>query len=202
MSNILPFLLSFLLLYKYWTIFVLVFIAAVIVPIPVNTLLLAAGAFASQGYFSFSISIVVAVLANVLGDCFDFFLARRYNRQILHLMHIRVPTYFARLEAFVQKYPGSAIFLTRFVGTIEPIVSLLCGFIGIGFMTFLLYDFLGNLVSNGIVLGAGYFLGIHWQDFSGLFSTTDYILVGLIIVAVLCIVMWRKKRNHAVLSRK
>jgi len=195
MSSILPFLLSFLLLYKYWAIFAAIFLAAVIVPIPVNSLLLAAGAFASQGYFSFSFSLMVAVLANILGDCLDFFLARIYGRRALELLHVSTPAYLERLERFVNKYPGSAIFLTRFVGTIEPLTSLLCGFIGVRFSKFIIYDILGNIVSIGIVLYAGYFLGVHWQDFIGLFNLTNYIIVGLIIAVALSVVMWRKGRR-------
>ncbi len=196
MSSILTFLLSFLLLYKYWALFAVVFMAAVIVPIPANTLILAAGAFASQGYFNFWISLLVIVLANMVGDCIDYFLARIYGRRILRKIHVRMPSYLERLEKFVAEYPRSAIFFTRFVGTIEPITSLLCGFSGIRIWTFLVYDFLGNLASDGLILYSGYFLGVHWQDFTGLFSLTDYILVGVTIIAIVGVLYWRKKHNR------
>jgi len=198
MTGTLSFLLSSLLLYKYWTLFVAIFLAAIIVPIPVNTLLLASGAFAGQGYMSFSISLFVAVLANIIGDSIDFFLARRYGRPILQKMKIRIPTYMERLERFVIKYPGGTIFATRFVGTIEPITSLLCGFVGIKFSKFLFYDFLGNVVADGIVIYAGYFLGAHWQDFTGIFNITDYILLVVMILVAILIASWRKKRNSKI----
>ena len=82
MSNFVALLLSFLLLYKYWALFAVIFVAAVLVPLPTNSVLLAAGAFASQGYFSFWLSLAVAVGANIAGDCFDYFLARRYGRRV------------------------------------------------------------------------------------------------------------------------
>ena len=49
MSSILSPLLSFLLLYKYVGLLVFTFADAVILPLPGNTILLATGAFASQG---------------------------------------------------------------------------------------------------------------------------------------------------------
>ena len=195
MSNILTFLLSFLLLYKYWALSIAVLLSAIIVPIPVSSLLLATGAFASQGYFSFFWSLTIVVLINIVGDCFDYFLAKKYGHRALRMLHIRIPDYFERLERFVRKYPGWAIFITRFVGTIEPLTSLLCGFIGIRFRKFLFWDFLGNVVSNGALLYAGYFLGVHWQDFNKLFNTTSYILMGIIIIIGISVMMWTRKKN-------
>jgi membrane-associated protein len=196
MNDFVTLLLSFLLLYKYWALFAAMFISAVILPIPTNTLLLAAGAFASQGYFNFSLSLVVAVGANVLGDSFDYFLARRYGRSVIHMLHIRLPSYIERLEAYVKRHPGPTIFFTRFVGTADPLTNLLSGFIGIPFSTFLLYDFLGNVISIGGVLYAGYFLGIHWQDFSQLFSILGWILLGCIVIAALGVSIWYRNRRR------
>ena len=195
MSTILATLLTYLLLYKYVALFVVIFLSAIIVPFPANTLLLATGAFASQGYFSFTLSLLVTLVANVLGDLVDYFLSRRYNEEVLfRAFHIKVPTYFDRLKRSIIKYPGPAIFLSRFIGTIGSITNLLCGFIGISFGTFLFFDVLGNLISDGAVLCAGYFFGIHWQDFTGFFSITDYMLIG-IVVAIIILVMMRRKRK-------
>ena len=196
MSTFVGLLLSFLLLYKYAALFIVVFLSSIIVPFPTNTLLLADGAFASQGYFSFFISLAVIMAASVLGDCVDYFLARAYGRSVLKLLRVRVPTYIERLERYVRQHPGPTVFFTRFVGTIEPLTSLLAGFVGVGFMTFLFYDFLGNLVSNGAVLYAGYFLGIHWQDFLNLFNIVGWILMALVIIAALAIALWYRTRKR------
>jgi membrane protein DedA with SNARE-associated domain len=196
MNSFVALLLSFLLLYKYWALFAVMFVAAVVLPIPTNSILLAAGAFASQGYFSFSLSLIVAVGANILGDCLDYFLARKYGRPVIRLLHIRIPSYVERLEEYVKRHPGPTIFLTRFVGTADPLANILSGFVGIRFGTFLLYDFLGNVVSIGGVLYAGYFLGIHWQDFSMFFSIAGWILLGFIVIAALAVALWYRNRVY------
>ena len=193
MTSILSFLLSLLLIYKYWVLFFVLLLSGIILPVPVSSLLLATGAFISQGYFNFYFSLLAIVSGNILGDCFDFFLAKKYGRKALNIMHIGVPKYFEKLEHFVNKYPGSAIFLTRFVGTIEPLTSLLCGFAGIKFRKFIFYDFIGNIVSNGIIIYVGYVLGIHWQDFLGFFNITSYILIGIVTIIILFIITLGKK---------
>ena len=196
MNNFLALLLSLLLLYKYWALFIVIFLAAVIVPFPSNSILLATGAFASQGYFSFTVSLVVAVSANVLGDCVDYMLAARYGRPALRLLHIHVPTYIERLEEFVRSYPRSTIFITRFVGTVEEVVSFLAGFTRVSFHIFLIYDLLGNLVSIGGVLYVGYFTGIHWQDVSTLVGLTNWICVGCVGVVCMAVFLWRQNSTR------
>jgi membrane protein DedA with SNARE-associated domain len=197
MSSFIGVLLSLLLLYKYLALAIFVFTTSIILPLPTNSVLLATGAFASQGYFNFFISLGVIMLANVTGDCVDFFLARRYGRPALHMLRVHIPTYIERLEQYVRQHPGPTIFFTRFVGTIECLTSLLAGFVGISWTTFLLYDILGNLVSNGIVLYAGYFLGVHWQDFTGLFNIVGYILAAVLIMAALAVALWYRHRRRA-----
>ena len=196
MSNVVPFLLSSLLLYKYWALFAVFFFSGLLLPIPTSTVLLATGAFASQGYFNFFVSLAVIVGANVLGDYTGYVVARKYGHRAFSIMHVRVPAWIERFEAFFHKYPRSTIFITRFIGTTDVLANLLAGFGSFSLGTFLLYDFIGNLVSNGYLLYAGYFLGVHWQDFTGLFNITDYILLAVVIMIVLAIFIWNKKRGR------
>jgi membrane-associated protein len=196
MSAAISFLLSLLLLYKYWALLLVFFFSALILPLPTSTVLLAAGAFASQGYFSFFLSLFVVVASNVLGDYTGYFLAHRYGRRIFELLHIRVPDFIGHMELFLKRYPGPAIFLTRFAGTTDSLTNLLSGFGGVSLTAFLFYDILGNLVSDGGLLYAGYFLGVHWQDFTGLFDITDYILIGIVVIIAIYVVMRYRNRTH------
>src|SRR5476649_1096482 len=86
--NILNSLLSYVLLYRYWTIAVVVYSSALILPLPANAMLLAVGAFASQGYFNFWAALGIAVSANTLGDLTDYALARRYGEHITRLLRL------------------------------------------------------------------------------------------------------------------
>ena len=196
MTEILSFILSLLLLYKYWVLFFVTFISAVIVPVPVSGLFLATGAFASQGYFNFPISFIVIIVGNTLGDCFDFLIAKRYGHQVFQMMHIRIPNYFERLERFVKKYTRSTIFFSRFIGTVEPLTSLLCGFSGIKLKLFIIYALLGNIVSDGMILVLGYFLGIHWQDFINFLNIADYVFIAIAICIIIFLSMWHKRRRR------
>ncbi len=76
MDYLLAALLSYLLLYKYVAVSVVSFLAGLILPLPSNALLLAAGAFASQGYISATAVFFFALVSNVLGDSLGYALTR------------------------------------------------------------------------------------------------------------------------------
>src|ERR1700728_3070844 len=109
MSSIFSALLSYLLLYKYVTLFAANFIAAFIIPIPANNLLLAVGTFASQGYFSFFLSLVVASVANILGDVTGYWLARKVGPAIIKRFKLDQSKYFKKFERGLANYAGPTI---------------------------------------------------------------------------------------------
>ena len=188
-------LLSFLLLYKYFALFVCVFSVAIIVPLPINALLLATGAFASFGYFNIFISLAVAVFANVLGDVIDYALARYYGPRIFEKFHIKKHYYFERLEHGVRTHAALTVFITRFVGPLDLFVNFFAGSIGIPTTTFVLFDFLGNGLSNIIILGLGYLAGNYWQSYSGIVDTAGSVLLVAIILFLVVRVFIRRRRH-------
>ena len=194
MDSFLAPLLAYLLLYKYAAIFVVMCSASIILPLPTNSLLLAAGAFASQGYFSFALSLAAAVGGNMAGDFFDYFLARRYGHRAIHILHINVPSYVQHLERFMHNYAGTTIFFTRFVGTVDSLTNVLAGFSGVGVVTFMWYDFLGNLVSDGVVIYIGYVFGANWQAVTGTFSLVEWVLLGVFVAVGLVVALWYRGR--------
>ena len=185
MSSVLISLLSYLLLYKYITLAIAVFLAGVAIPLPIDTLLVATGAFSSQGYLSFTLALIVAVVANVLGDTLSYFIVRRYGRAVLREKYIRKYVYFLRLEKFVHDHAGPTIYLTRFVGILEILVNFISGYTQVQFDVFLFYDILGNFSSTFILLLFGYLLGNSWGNLLGTMSVigTGLLVLGGIAVA-------------------
>ena len=195
-------LLSFLLLYKYFALFLCVFSVAIVVPLPINALLLATGAFASFGYFNLAASIAVAVFANVLGDVIDYAVARHYGPLVFEKFKVNKHYYFERLTHGVREHARLTIFITRFVGPLDLLVNLFAGSIKIPAGTFILYDFLGNFISNVLVLGVGYLAGDYWQSFSGLIDTAGEILLVAIVFFVVIQVFIRRHRHARALNNQ
>ena len=193
MNYFLTELLSFLLLYKYVGLFLIIYSSAIIVPWPENTILLAAGAFASQGYFNPELTFTVALVANVLGDVTDYGLTRIWGYRVIKEHHLTKYSYINRLRHYVREHAGLTIFATRFTGTIGPLVNFLAGLIGVSFGRFLAFDILGNALDIGIFVVAGYVLGSVWQSFSGIAEIIGWIVLVLFLIYMVIGII-RKKR--------
>jgi membrane-associated protein len=181
MSLIFNFLLSYLLLYKYLTLFVVAVAAGIIVPLPLSALTLAVGAFSSQGYFSFILSLVAVAGGNIVGDAFDYYLAKKYGHAVVHRFKIDRSRFFIQLERYTREKAGWTIFITRFAGSLDPVVNFLSGLAEVPFLKFLFFDSLGNTLEIFFVLYVGYLAGNYWQNISGAID----IIGGIIIVAVI-----------------
>ena len=192
-------LLSYLLLYKYAALFILVFLAGVGLPIPSNTLLRAVGAFASQDYFNLPLSFAIALVANISGDVFDYFLMRKYGQYIISKNYHKKFSFFVKfenkiklLEAYIKGHLRLTIFVTRFVGTASMIVNLLSGLIPISSKTFFLYDAVGNFLDIGIMVLLGFFISESWQSVAGIIGTISTTIYVLILIALVIFIFIKK----------
>jgi membrane-associated protein len=182
MTNLLAPLLSYLLIYRYALLAGVMF-ASGIVPIPVSTLLIAAGAFASQGYFSLTILLVVATSANVAADFVVYLIARRFGPPALRFFKVDRSRHTERLEHYLREHAGPAIFLTRLVGGLDIAGTVLAGLSGVSAGFFIVFDLLGNAVGVGWVLFLGYFFGAYWQAISDSMGIIGWVLLAAVLAA-------------------
>jgi membrane-associated protein len=189
-------LLSYLLLYKYVALFVFIFLAGIGLPIPGSTLLLAVGAFASQGYFNLPLSLAIAFIANILGDLFDYFLMRKYGAAIIKKNYhkrfsfiVKLEKYIKYLDEYIKRHQRIAIFLSRFLGSASTVVNFLSGLARVPFKTFILYDALGNFLSIAFIVFLGFFISESWQSVASVIGITSTIISVLVLLILVIIVI-------------
>jgi len=191
MDSLLAPILSYVLIYKYVAIFFVVYTGAVLIPWPANAMLLAVGAFASQGYISFWGSLAVAVVANTLGDLTDYGIARKYGEWVIHKLKFDKVRFFIRLKEELITDAGVTVFMTRFAGSLSSITNFLAGMVQVPFATFFWFDLLGNTIEPFGALALGYAVGNYWSNFSNLLS----LIAGIFAAAVLLFVLGRIYRR-------
>ncbi len=185
--------LSFLLVYKYPALFLMVFLSAIIVPFPVDTTLLAVGAFASQGYFSAIVAYVAAFLGNVLGDVTSYVIWRKYGRSIIRERYAKKYRFFVELEENVRTYAVPTVFASRFVGVLGPIVNFLCGYTRVRLKLFLIGSISANAIDTAWPIILGYVVGSYWENFSSLVGVLGAIMALLAIIGALTRVYFQKR---------
>lgn len=197
MDALLTPILSYVLLYKYAAIFFVVYTGAVIIPWPANAMLLAVGAFASQGYIDFWISLSVAVVANCLGDLTDYAVARRFGERLIRRLKIDKVRFFVRLKEELIADAWITVFITRFAGSLSSITNFLAGFVEVPFAAFFWSDFLGNIIEPFGALALGYAVGNYWSDFSNLLSLTAGIFAAGALIFVLARIYRRIMKRYS-----
>ena len=190
--------LPYVLLYKYWALFFFTFLSSLFIPVPAGTLLVAASAFASQGYFNIWLLLLVAVIANILGDSLCFLIARKYgekffdrfsvSRKILNSKNARL------IMAKMKHSPGFVIFISRFevMGTLT--VNVVSGLSKVPYKKFLAYESVGSaasVVSYGLI---GYLFGDSWEAVNSLIGNFSIIILIVLIISVT--LFWKKLLNR------
>ena len=128
--------------------------------LPGDSLLFAAGAFASAGALDPWVLFALLTVAAIVGDSVNYWIGARVGPKVFTEGHRFLnPKHLQRTHEFYERHGGKAIILARFV----PIVRTFAPFVaGIGQMTyakFLMYNVVGGVAWVGLFVSLGYFFG-------------------------------------------
>src|SRR5215216_1431685 len=155
-------LLSLIEQYGYLVVFFGVMLESSGVPLPGETILLAAGFLAQRGHIDVGDTIVFGILGAVVGDQLGYWVGREGGRPFVLRWgrYARItPERLARAEAFFERHGGKAVFLARFFAGLRVFGALVAGISRMRWATFSLYNALGGAVWATAVVLLGYFLG-------------------------------------------
>lgn len=181
MDFVLTTILSCILAYRYTAFFAFIFIGSFLIPLPNNLILLATGAFASQGYLNLYLAVALALTTNIGADILGYFLARKYGVIILKKLHVSERN-IEKVGEKVRDYASATIFVTRIAGPFGATVNFVSGLLKVPFRKFIIFNLLGNFVDIVFYMVAGYLLGNYWEIYS------DEIVFAVAVVGFLIIV--------------
>lgn len=191
----LPSLFSEMQIYGYIALWVYVFLGSAGVPIPVDPLLLAAGALAGYGQFNPAIVALVAISAAGCGDVVGYLLgyavgdraAARLQRSRIGQRFISAST-LERGRVYFARYGAWAIFLSRWlVGAFSGAVNVLAGARRFPFLRFFAYAIVGEALDVAIMLGLGIAFGASWGVANNLVKVISFAALGIIVVALIVV---------------
>jgi membrane protein DedA with SNARE-associated domain len=197
MNIVTQFIIPYLLLYKYWALFGLTFVAAFFFPIPPGTIIMASAAFAHQGYLSILWVIVFSILGNIAGDNAGYWLARKYGRSVLSRIgfaKILDSARYKKVEMSIIKRPGFFVFISRFEVFTNLAVNLIAGLGNMSYQKYLLFEVFGEIFQVGLYGAIGYVFGGNWQELSSLIGRSLLVIILIVVVSVMIV---RKRTAHA-----
>jgi len=185
--------------YGYWVVFFGVMLENAGLPIPGETILLAAGFFAAQGHFHLSEVMVIAAIGAMVGDNMGFaaghFIGRaaleKYGKYIF-LTRKRL----AKLESFFERHGDKTILFARFVTGLRVFAALFAGAARMHWRKFVLYNLVGAILWSVVISLLGFFFGHSWNLLERWIGRTSLILAIAVLLAIVVTLVIRRRSKH------
>ncbi len=129
--------------------------------LPGDTLLFAAGFFASQGNLWLPSLLVVLIVAAIAGNAVGYEIGKRTGKRIFRKKDglLFREEYIEQAEKFYEKHGGKTIILARFVPVVRTFSSVVAGVGSMPRWRFFAYNVIGAFLWCGSVTLLGYWLG-------------------------------------------
>jgi membrane protein DedA with SNARE-associated domain len=180
--------------YGLWVVFVVVTAEVAGLPfIPGETALIAASVLASQGHGSIVWTIVLAVVAAVLGACIAYAIGRRWGRGLLRLWpwleRITRPAV-ERSDHFFHRHGAKAVVIGRFLPILRSTLGWMAGVGQMRLSRFLLANVAGAVAWGTAIGVAAYYAGGAVID--TIQRDGGYAIAGVVVGAI---VVWLAVRR-------
>ncbi len=129
--------------------------------LPGDTLLFTAGIFASQGFMSITLLVILCSLSAILGDSVGYWFGKKMGRKLFE----RDAGFFFKkkrledAEEFYKKHGTFTIIIARFIPIIRTFAPIVAGIGNMQYRTFIAYNMFGGILWATAMLSLGYFLG-------------------------------------------
>jgi len=151
-------------LLTYAILFIIVFFETgiVITPfLPGDSLLFAAGTFASLGALDLYTLYAILTISAILGDTVNYWIGWYVGPKIFHKEDVRFlnKKHLLRTHEFYEKYGGKTIIIARFIPIIRTFAPFVAGIGSMSYKRFVIYNITGAILWVGICVTAGYLFG-------------------------------------------
>lgn len=172
--------------YGTWTyaiLFIVIFMETgfVVTPfLPGDSLLFAAGTFASLGALNIWVLAGLLMVAAILGDTVNYWIGHTLGERAYNIKWIK-REYLDKTHAFFEKHGGKTIFLARFVPIVRTFAPFVAGIGKMSYSYFITYNFVGGIVWVLLFTFAGYFFG----NIPFVQRNFELVIVAILVLSVL-----------------
>jgi membrane protein DedA with SNARE-associated domain len=170
--------------------------------IPSEVIMPFSGYLVSTGRFTLWIVILAGTVGNLAGSVLAYAIGYWGGRPLV----IKYGKYILLREEEIDKADKwfarsgpSTVFLSRMLPVVRTFISLPAGIAKMNFPKFLAYTFFGSLPWNFGLAYLGLILGENWKSLETYFRKFDYLILGLLILAVIWWI-WKHFNNKNKIS--
>lgn len=184
----------------YAMLFAVLFLCGVGLPMPEDIPLIAAGALIANGRMTWAGTAIAAWCGIIGGDMVLYHLGRKFGPNITQLPYIGRFINLSRLEWIERKFERYGFWVVgvgRMFAGVRGVMVVAAGTIRYNRLKFILADGVGAILSGGLFLLLGYWLGANLPEL--MHRVHQGKLAALIITAALAtaaIIIWKIKRRR------
>jgi membrane protein DedA with SNARE-associated domain len=191
--------------YGYGLVFLVVMAESAGLPVPGETSLLLAAAFAATGQLAIGGVIAAAALGAILGDTAGYWIGRRYGlvfiRRHGRLFHFDEKKRL-KAEAFFARHGEKTVFIGRFIPVGRIFSAVLAGAARMHYRRFLFWNAAGGIVWASLVGTLGYVFGQHLPLIERVLRQSGLALLVLVIAVIAARVALRQRARLGAAARR
>lgn len=182
----------------YWIVFFGVMLENAGIPVPGETILLAAGFFASRGHFSVMAVMGVAATGAVLGDNGGYWIGRKLGRDFLLRYGkylLLTETRFRSMERFFQDHGDKMVISARFITGFRVFTALFAGASHMDWPRFLVFNATGAILWSVAMALLGFFFGHSWALLERWIKGSGLVLAAIVVLAFGIRLLLKRRRR-------
>lgn len=178
--------------YGYWAVFGLVGLESLGIPLPGETILIAAGTYAGHTHrLAVWAIFAVAAAGAIIGDNIGFWIGDKGGYRLLRRYghYVRVDETEIKIGRYIfERHGGKVVFFGRFVSVLRTYAAFLAGTNRMRWRNFLVYNATGGVVWAAIYAFASYAVGNSLRNVSGKVNIALGAAAAVAIVTAILIV--------------
>ena len=181
----------------YLVLFLIIFVETgfVVMPLlPGDSLLFAAGAFASKGALNVGVLLVLLSVAAIAGDTVNYWIGRYLGPKVFG--RFINPRHLEKTHQFYEKHGGKAIVFARFMPIVRTFAPFVAGIGAMDYKRFLFYNVTGGIAWIVLFTLAGYFFG-NIPAVEKNFELVIFAIIGLSITPPIIEYLRSRKKKPA-----
>ncbi len=180
------------------SLFILLALGIIALPVPEETLLVTSGVLMKNGQLDEFNTIIAAICGSILGITTSYLIGRTTSKFVIHRYGSWIGITEERLNqahAWFEKYGKWSLFIGYFIPGVRHFTGLFAGFTELQFSHFALYAYSGAIVWVSLFLTVGYTVGHYLPVIYENIEIIVEVTLGTLLLAGIVYLIVRKKEG-------
>lgn len=172
-------------------------------PLPAVPTLVVAGALTASGQLVLPAVLLVALLACLIGDTLWYGAGRRYGGHVMRALcriSLSPDSCVHRSELQFQRWRGGVLLIAKFVPGLSTVAPPLVGAMGLGFLSFIVFDGIGSVLWAGVAVVLGSTFAAQLDMLLGMLADAGALALELLLGLLALYILVRWWQRHRLLA--